>query len=274
MKLTRRELLAGVGAGIGAFGVAGTTAGRRRPRYTHYTYASDGDVDDRRVRIAWYERYNGAFRETQAGTDDPGIDDTLDADTAPGYVDGAALVTDAAGPALSVGDILPGDRGTLAVGLEVADDGDFLSEPVDVWLRGTLSGDADNGVNGPERAAGDAPDGNGELDDELVVEVWRDDSPLGSCNGRQDGTERLEAAVVSATPLSVAFGDSTAVGSATGRRVYGAVAPGQRRCLALRWSLPVASATNRSQGDSVTFDVQFGAAPTGGDSPFPTAGGR
>lgn len=269
MKLTRRELLAGVGAGIGALGVAGARTGRQ-PRYTHYTYAADGDVDDRRVRVAWYERYNGAFVETHAGETDPGVGDTLDPDAAPAYVDEAVHVTDASGPVLTVENVLPGDRGTLAVGLEVADD-DALAEPVDVWLRGRITDDAENGVNEPELAAGDAAAGNGELDDELVVEVWRDDSPLGSCNGRKDGTELLGSSLVGAAPLSVAFGDSTAVGSEPGRRVYGSVAPGERRCLGLQWSLSFAAATNRSQGDGVAFDVQFGAAPTGADSPFSSA---
>jgi hypothetical protein len=271
MKLTRRELL--LGAGLSALGIAGITTGRSRPQYTHYTYAADGNVADRRIRVAWYERYNGAFQETQNGTNDPGFDSALDPNTAPEYVDDPRHVTDVTGPVLSVGGVMPGDRGSLVVGLDVADDGDFVAEAVDVWLRGSLGADAENGLNGPERAAGDTSAANGELDDEVVVELWRDGSPLGSCNGRKDVTERLDDPIVSAAPLSVAFGESTVVGSATGQRVYEALGPGESRCLALRWSFPVASATNRSQGDSTVFDVQFGAVPAGADSPFPTTAG-
>lgn len=269
MRFTRRELLAGIG--LGTLGTYGTTLSRGQPRYTHYTYAADGDPDDRRIRVAWYERYNGVFQETQAGTDDPGFDTTLDPDSAPEYVTEATFVTDVEGPVLTVGNVLPGDRGTLVVGIEVADDDTLVPEPVDVWLRAGIDADTENGINGPEQAAGDTSGTNGELDDELVVELWRDGAPLGSCNGRRDFTEALEGSIVEPAPVSVAFGPASDVGDADGRRVLTSLDPGQSRCIAVQWTLPIESATNRSQGDGVVFDLRFGAVPVDGASPFADA---
>ena len=268
MQFTRRELLAGIG--LGTLGIGGVTLGQGRPRYTHYTYASDGDLDDRRVRVAWYEEYNGAFQETQNGTTDPGFDQTLDPNSTPPYVEDAHFVTDANGPVLSVGNVLPGDKGSLVVGLEVVDDADFLAESVDIWLHATLTGDAENDINGPEQAAGDTSLTDGELDDEVVVELWRDGAPLGSCNGKKDFTESLEGPIVARSPMSVAFGSASDVGDADGQRVLRSISPGRSRCLALAWEFPEMMASNRSQGDSVAFDLVFVGVPVGSDSPFTT----
>jgi len=266
MRLTRRKLLAGIG--LGALGSYGTAVGRGRPQYTHYTYAADGDPDDRRVRVAWYERYNGVFQETQAGTDEERFDATLDPDTAPRYVTEATFVTDGAGPVVTVGNVLPGDHGTLVVGLEVADGDEFVTEPVDVWLRAGVGADTENETNGPERAAGDTSAGDGELDDELVVELWRDGALLGSCNGQRDFTEQLEGPIVAPAPMSVAFGPTSDVGDGDGQRILQSVAPGQSRCISFQWELPFETATNRSQGDGVVFDLRFGAVPVDEASPF------
>lgn len=268
MQFTRRELLAGIG--LGTLGVGGLTLGQGRPRYTHYTYAADDDLDDRRVRVAWYERYNGEFQETQNGTTDPGFDATLDPDTAPAYVEEATFVTDANGPVLSIGNVLPGDEGSLVVGLEVVDDGDFIAEAVDIWLRAVLTADSEQTINGSELAAGDTSATDGELDDEVFVELWRDGAPLGSCNGQKDFTESLEGSIVPRSPMSVAFGPGSDVGDADGERVFSSVSPGQSRCIAFGWEFPEATATNRSQGDGVAFDLVFAAAPDGSTSPFTT----
>ena len=268
MQLTRRELLAGIGAGTLGFG--GLSLAGASPEFRYYTYAADGDVDDRRVRVAWYERYNGAFRETQNGTTDPGFEDTLDPDTAPAYVDEATYVTDVTGPVLTIGNILPGDRGTLVVGLNVVDGGDFIAESLDVWLQAHLTADAENDVNGPERVAGDTTATDGELDDEVYVELWRDGAPLGSCNGEKDFLESLESPIVSRTPMSVGFGPSSDVGDDDGQRILSSVDPGQTRCVALSWEFPESTATNRSQGDGVAFDLVFVGVPVGSSSPFAT----
>ncbi|WP_424017059.1 hypothetical protein ACOZ4N_14400 [Halorientalis pallida] len=270
MQLTRRKLLGTIG--IGAVG-AGVLGGRGGPEYTHYTYAATADLDDRRVRVAWYERYNGDFRENQNGTAQASLDATLDPETAPAYVAEATYVTDASGPVISVGDVMPGDEGVLVVGLEAVEDADFVPEPVDVWLRAAVTGDEEHGVNGPESAAGDTTADDGELDEEVLVEVWKDGSPLGTCDGTKQFDEALEGPLVEQAPMREAFGSASAVGSATGLLALTGLDPGESRCVALAWTFPYDAATNRSQGDSATFDVAFGAVPEGGESPF-TAEGR
>ncbi|WP_246989039.1 hypothetical protein [Halorientalis marina] len=264
MQLTRRKLLGTIG--IGTLGV-GVLGGHGGPEFSHYTYAATGDLDDRRVRVAWYERYNGDFRENQAGTT-ASLDETLDPDQAPAYVTEATYVTDASGPVLSVGDVLPGDEGVLVVGLEAVADADFVPEPVDVWFRATVTGDDESGINGPEAAAGDTTVDDGELDEELLVEGWKDGSPLGSCDGTKQFDEDLEGPLVARAPLSEAFGATSDAGSATGLLGLTGLDPGQSRCVALAWTFTYDAATNRSQGDSVAFDVAFGAVPVDSESPF------
>lgn len=266
MKITRRELL--VGIGLGTLGVGGATLGGAHPQFSAYTYASDGDVDDRRVRVAWYEQYNGSFQETHAGTTDPSFDAALDPNSTPTYLEEATFVTDATGPVLSVGNVMPGDEGTLVVGLEVVDDEDFLAEPLDIWVQTRLTADDEHDINEPEQTAGDTSVDDGELDEEVYVELWRDGAPLGSCNGRKDFTEQLEGSLVADAPLRDAFGTTSDVGDADGQRVLRAVDPGESRCLALKWTFPESTATNRAQGDSVVFDLVFVGVPVDAASPF------
>ncbi|WP_436901356.1 hypothetical protein [Halovenus halobia] len=266
MQITRRELLAGIGAG--ALGVWGFSLVQSSPEFHYYTYAADGDVDDRRVRVAWYERYNGAFQETHNGTTDPGFDSALDPDTAPTYIEEATYVTDVAGPALTIGNTLPGDEGTLVVGLEVVDDADFIAEPLDIWLQAEITGDSENGLSGPELDAGDSTATDGELDDQVIVELWHDGAPLGSCNGQKDFMETLESPIVARSPLSVAFGPESNIRDDDGRRVIESLDPGQTRCIALSWSFPESTATNAAQGDSVSFDLAFSGVPAGAATPF------
>jgi hypothetical protein len=269
MQLTRRQLLAGIGAG--ALGVTGASLTRQEPRYTHYTYASDGDLDDRRVRVAWYERYNGVALESQAGPAEAGLTETLDPGTDPAYVHDPTDATAVNGPVITVGNVLPGDEGTLVVGLEAVDDGDFIAEPLDVWLRGVVTDDAEGGLNEAEAAAGDRSPDDGELDERVTVELWRDGSPLGSCNGRREFTEELEAPLVERAPLGTAFGPDSDVGDADGQRVLTGLTPGSARCFALAWAMPDADGVNVAQGDSVAFELAFGAVPAGAASPFPVA---
>ncbi|WP_049985513.1 hypothetical protein [Halobellus rufus] len=263
MTLTRRELLTGIGGGAVAIG--GFSTRRGSPRFSQYTYAApDDDTDDRRLRIAWYERYNGATVQNHAGTSD-GLDATLDPDSGPAYVDEATHVTDVTGPVLSVGNVLPGDAGTLVVGLEVVDDGG--AEPLDVWFRASVTADDENGVNGPERAAGDTTPNDGELDEVALVEMWRDGSPLGSCNGVKEFDESLESPLIAPTPFAEAFAPTADAGDDEGLLAFDCLSPGSLRCVALRWEIPE-TAGNRAQGDSLGFEFSFAGVACGGDSPL------
>ena len=267
MTLTRRDLLAGIGAG--AIGVGGLALHRDAPPFSQYTYAApEDDTDDRRLSIAWYERYNGGFVANHAGTNDS-LDTTLDPNTGPEYVEEATFVTDATGPVLSVGNVLPGDTGTLVVGLEVVDGSD--SEALDVWLRASLTDDGEHGINGPERAAGDTTDDDGELDEVAVVEVWLDGSPLGSCNGTKEFDETLESPLVAPAPFAEAFAPTADAGDAEGLLALDCIPPGSLRCVALRWAIP-AETGNRAQGDSLGFEFAFAGGPCDGDSPFVVGG--
>lgn len=265
MTLTRRDLLAGVGLGVLGFG--GFVLHRSQPEYTYYTYASDGDTDDRRLRVAWYERYNGRVLETQAGTEDVGLDAALDPDSDPDYVADPTLLTDVSGPVIAVGNVLPGDEGTLVVGLETLDSEEFIAEPLDVWLRARVTEDAEGQINEVEATVGDTTADDGELDDDVLVEVWRDGSPLGSCNGRREFDESLEGSLAGPAPVARAFGPGSAVGGDSGVRVVPSLGPGRSRCIALAWTFP-ADAGNRSQGDSVGFALAFAGVPAGSESPF------
>ncbi len=269
MPLTRRKLLAGLGAG--AIGVGGLSLRRTAPRFTRYTYATpEDDTDDRRLRIAWYERYNARFVADHAGTNDS-LDTTLGPDTGAAYVDEATFVTDATGPVIAVGNALPGDTGTLVVGLEVVDEAG--ADPLDVWFRASLTDDAEGGINGPERAAGDTTTDDGELDEVAVVEVWLDGSPLGSCNGTKEFDETLESPLVAPAPFAGAFAPTADAGDAEGLRTLDCLPPGSLRCVALRWEIP-AETGNQAQGDSLGFEFAFAGGACDGDSPFLVGGAR
>ncbi|MEF8781529.1 MAG: hypothetical protein V5A39_00375 [Haloarculaceae archaeon] len=261
-------MLAGVGLGV--LGLGGVVLLRSRPEYTYYTYANDGDIDNRRLRIAWYERYNGRLLETQAGPENVSLDAALDPDSDPDYVTDATLVTDVSGPVIAVGNVLPGDEGGLVVGLETLDSEEFIAEPLDVWLQATITEDAEDGINEPEAVAGDTT-ADGELDEDVLVEVWRDGSPLGTCNGRKEFDESFESPIVELAPVTRAFSPGTALGSDSGVRVLPSLDPGRSRCIALAWTFPV-DATNRSQGDSVGFRLTFAGVPAGTESPFERGG--
>ena len=263
MQITRRKLLAGVG--FGALGIGVFSLVDARPAFRYYTYASDGDVDDRRVRAAWHERYNGAGLETHSGAT-PDFDAPLDSDTAPVYADEATDVSSATGPVLRIENALPRDEGTLVVGSELVDDGDSVPEPLDIWLQARLATETENGVNGPEKAACDTTPADGELDDHVLVELWRDGAPLRSCNGRRDFLETVESPIVARSPLSDAFGSGSELSDADGQRVIRSLQPGQTRCLVLLWPFRESSAT--AQGASVTFDLVSAGAATGAASPF------
>jgi hypothetical protein len=267
MKLTRRSLLAGIGGGTLVLG--GLRFRQRPPAFTQYTYAAfTEDTNDSILRVAWYETRNGTYLENQAGTTDS-YDATIDPATAPVYIEEATYRTDVAGPVLQLRNVLPGDSGTLVVGLEVVS-GD-TQDPVSVWLSGVVSAEAENGRNEPELKAGDTTDTVGELADEATVEMWTDTSPLGSCDGLRTLDETLRAPVVPRAPFGDAFAQDTTIANEGVKVFDDCLDPGTFRCVALSWELPI-TATDQAQGDSFVFDFAFAGGPCDGDSPFLTGG--
>lgn len=274
-QLSRRQLLAavgvaGVGTGVVGAGLARATA--RDPPYTRYTYAAPGDTDNRRLRVAWYETYNDQFVESTNASGEPDRTTVLDPAAEPTYV------TDP-GPVIQVAGALPGDSGQLVVGLE-ADEVDTDNDGVDVWLRLSLNGDLENGVNEPESLAtgeddplgptsGDGiPTGTGELGEAIQMQIWKDGG-FGGVNACNGGSPDLNETVLADGSLADVAATSDL---ADGARVVDCLAQGQSRCISLTWEIP-RDAGNQLQGDSVDFDIEFVGQSCGGSDPFATTGG-
>lgn len=224
-------MLAGIGA-AGALGVGAKTLPGllgSRPQYTHYTYAAP----DGAVRVAWYETYNDRVVEATAGADadDPTV--VLDPDERPLYV------PDATGPVLSIENVLPGDSGTIVLGVAVDDDA-FASR---VRVFPQLTANEENGRTEPERAAGDRTAATGELGDAVGLTVWRDGSSMSGCDGIV-GVGDETVVEDSLRGVSDDFGTSGVD--------LGCLDPGAARCLGFAWRF---DGGNGVQGDSVTFDL-------------------
>lgn len=266
--LTRRQLLAaagvaGVGTGLAGAGLARATA--RDPPYTRYTYAAPGDTDERRLRVAWYETYTtDGTRTFVESTNSSGETDrtaVFDPASEPTYVNDP-------GPVVSLPNALPGDSGTLVVGLE-AQPVDIDDEGVDVWLQVGLTENAENGVNEPEslepgeddplgQGSGDAD--SGELADAVQVRLWKDGGFMTGCDGEKAVSETgfandSLAAVSSTDPL------------ADGELVVECLQQGNARCVGFRWEIPE-DVGNQIQGDGVSFDLRFHGQSCGAENPF------
>lgn len=263
-ELTRRRLLASVGTVGAAAGTATLLTGSSRA-YTHFTYAGQreparADREHHDLRVAWWTSRNGRTVETQ-GDDSAGANATLDAETAPAYV------PDAPGPVLTATNVLPGDEGRLGIGIQASLDDD---SSVAVWYRTRLVAASDNGVNEPERAAGDEPGNGSELPDRATLTVWEDTGAIGACDGR----------LTLGTESPVEDGDGTlravATGLSDGQRFDGCLTDGDTRCLGVKWALPArGSDINVVQGDSATFSIEFRTTPCrDGSAENPFAGGE
>jgi len=260
--LSRRQILAGVGTvGLVTAGAGLGRGFRGDPPYTHYTYAQeqDGGPD---LLVAWYETYNGD-PVSPPDRSSPGLEPTNesfgDAAASGAFADELDLAFETRGPVVDVPNVVPGDSGTLLVGLTVA------AESGTVWFRPHLPAElpdgtrnfAENGRTEPEVEAGDDSDDLGELQDVLELSVWYDTGVLnsgvaGACNGSQDPGETVLA---SGTLVDVA--EQLAGGVRLQTELFGScLDPEEPRCLGVRWEVP-ADAGNAVQTDSVRFDLQF-----------------
>ncbi|MEZ3145329.1 hypothetical protein [Halobaculum sp. MBLA0143] len=241
---TRRGLLIAVG------GLTATVAavGDRRSSPWGYSVAADpdGDTDDTRLRVAWYTRYDGVVT-TQDGSVD--AETALDPDQTPAYREEAASAV------VTVGNVVPGDDGRLAIGLLAADRPND-DEGVAVWLRPSLT-ESENGVTDPEAAASDEGPG-GELGAALETVVWRDDGLVGAC----DGTQGIDEPTVAEGSLR-----GTVAALSDGYRVADCLSQGSRVCLGLSWSLP-ADVGDYVQTDEARLDLVFAGVPCGSPNPF------
>ena len=139
-------------------------------------------------------------------------------------------------------DIKPGDEGENTISLHVLNNDAYVCAAVS-----NLTSD-DNGLTEPESEV-DTTDGagNGELDDEMVWTIWRDDGTGGGIAGNniQDGTEPT---LTSGNPVNgvLTINDSTT----------GPLLATETAYLGVAWSLP-ASSGNETQTDSMTGDISF-----------------
>lgn len=245
--LTRRSVLVGLGSasalGLGANWALGA---RDRPSYTHYTYAmpSDGVETSQagRITVAWYVTYNGTVQTTHGNGTVTDPDIVVDGDAAPLYVQ------DASGPLLTLENVLPGDRGTVLLGVEAE------TEPMAATFTPSLSATAENGRNEPEATAGDATT-DGELQDALSTTVWRDVR----CDGALDPAEGTFDVVRRGTLDDVTDALADGVG-------LGCIDPGETRCVGLKWRFDGGSLpdVNLAQTDGATFALELAAESCGG----------
>jgi len=225
VKYTRRRLLSAAGVGV-AFGTALTAFSGDTVAYQSSTTMGD-DVE---IRVEWRETYNGSVVESGDES--------------------------AEGPVLHVGNAQPGDSGTLA--FRVAPE---TAGGARVTFSLSVTENAENGRNEPERKADDDTPSRGELGDAVDVSVWYDTgafgvSELGGCDGDQS---TAETTLVDGSLLDA--DDALA----NGVRLGGDCLSGDEGvCLGLEWSLP-ASSGNAIQGDSVETDLSFTVEPC--DSP-------
>lgn len=266
--ITRRSMLAGTGA-AGALAL-GVRRVRQPPAFTAYTYAQPLDGEDegiaedgRRLRVSWYATYNGEVVHYAGAPEDATDDDSTSTST-----EGEEPTNESAsmptfvehldGPALGLANVLPGDAGTLLVGLEaLAPEG--VEEGLDVWFRPTIVADEERGLTEPEiLAPGEDGTDQGELGGAVQVQIWHDDGLLGACDGRIG----LDETVLAAGPATMAIDVLS-----DGRLVVPCLAPGERRCLGLAWDLPAATG-NAVQTDALRFDLAFVARDCGEGDPF------
>jgi hypothetical protein len=239
-QLNRRNLLAGIGAGAVGLATLSRVTGSlgSGPTYTYYTYAKPNSL----VRVAWVETYNGDVLEVQNGSTVTNGTTVLDPNESPAYVDGVS------GPVVTLDNLMPGDEGTLVVGLEA------VETPAQVSLLPQLTATDENGIVEPEAAAGDTTTDTGELQDALLVEIWRDSSLLGGCDGRR-GLGDTTVTTGTLRSVSDEYGpEGIDVGCLDG---------GENRCLGIAWRFDSASAD--TQTDSVTFDLVCEAVSCGGE---------
>jgi len=207
-----------------------------------YTYASSQDCEGYTLDAEWRETY------TRNG-DTTLLENTTSSDgTAPG---GSSII--------QLSNVLPGDRGSVSFTLTAeADDG--ASETVNPTLGFDLLGTAENGLNDPERKAGDTTEGTGELQDYLSVTIWKNTGILGvDALGADDLTQQItEPTIAEGTFAEVA---SDLNGAELGN-IDTSAGSDESVSVTLRWEFVDSASINVIQTDSVTFALDIGCGVT------------
>lgn len=247
---TRRRLLAGAGAtGFASItGLSVLTADARG--FTHSTRITESSGVT--LQSDWRATRNG---------------ETLSEN-------GSAIATTDDGAAATVTNVLPGDSGTVSFKVTVDPDEDAADDvtvETSLWLDVTDT--AENGYTEPEPETlegGDVndpgdPDGAGELQDHLQVEVWYDTGlfdvgGFGGENGVRDTGEGLVHPDAAGSFAAVAD-----VLSEPGVQIGGCLSAGEDLVVTMGWEFPSSlPEQNATQGDSLTFDVTLDPSRCGG----------
>ena len=237
LDITRRDVLAGIGA-TGLATVAGLGVGTGDA--VVYPVSAQAESNGFELEVDWRETYNGEVLEDTRASD-----------------------WTASGPVISLGNVVPGDSGTLGFRIGVADGQETSIEPrIGVDLTSS-----ENGVNEPERKAGDTPgDDDGELEDVIEAQFWEDEGFLdqemfGGDNAERDG-EPLIADGATGTL------DDVASALPTDEPVsLGCLDGDETVTVAFAWEFPRElddGDINITQGDGVTFDLQITAVQCDG----------
>lgn len=270
--LSRRRILAAVGS-AGALYLGADRAGAAlgldpvdmNQRTVNGTYAQPTDWDESedappRIGLVWRERVNGTVTEETELTVD-------------GETGGVGLIVDEA--------VVPGDSGSVTMRARLLERENQATANAELYLRFNLSDAAENGINDPERAAGDTTSGSdaGELDDIAEIRVWKDDGMFGSGDGEltwgdvpvvgdteiTDGWQSLAEVDESQAfdgGYQLSIGGETCLDPSNEPEVY----------VSFKWeipqSLPAGSPwddINVIQGDSARFQISFDPRPCPGE---------
>ncbi|MFC7046618.1 SipW-dependent-type signal peptide-containing protein [Halobacteriaceae archaeon GCM10025711] len=199
--LSRRNLLAALGTigAASALGGAGTLALFRDDEVFEGNELVAGELD---LLIDWQQTYHGPLTSSAYGTagypfvnaypddDGDGVQDDVpqdfeiwaegegfDLDDPESRKDAITEfkeyfedASDLTAPLIQLHDVKPGDKGEITFSLHLFDNDGYIR------MFGAETLDAENGQNEPElETEGKDTDGDGELDDEILVTVWYDD---------------------------------------------------------------------------------------------------
>jgi hypothetical protein len=264
--LTRRRLLAAAGS-VGALTLgadrAGAVIGSDRvdlnQHSVHGTYAQPSEFTDAApppIALDWRETVNGTVKES---TDLTTVGETGD----------VGLIVDEA--------VVPGDSGSVTMRARLLER-EQETASAELHLRFRLSATGENGINEPERKAGDGSlpgtIGGGELDDVARIRLWKDDGTFGTGDGSltwgdvpvvgeqelTNGWQSL-AAVAEGGTFEDGYRITTCLDPANEPEVY----------VSFKWEIPTALPANAPgeninviQGDTATFQVGFDPRPCGG----------
>lgn len=230
LDISRRDVL----AGIGVTGLAGATGlGVGTGDAVVYTASAQTESNGFTLDVDWRETYNGQVLEDTRSTE-----------------------WTADGPAISLGNVHPGDSGTFSVRIGVANAEDAAVAP---QFSFDLTATSENGINEPEQKAEDSSADDGELEDVVQAKVWRDDGlfaeldPLGGDNAVRDPGEALlpEGTQGTLKAVASAFQEEGPVS-------FGCIEGDETITVSFGWEFPAEfddDDANIAQGDGVSFDL-------------------